>query len=49
MQKLIDKVVPLVVKVDKVAVSWWVLGLIGWAIVVWMYPIDAALPRYAGG
>lgn len=27
--------------------SWWVIGAIGWAIVVANYPIDAVLPTYA--
>lgn len=32
----------------RIATNWYVLGLIGWAIVVANYPIDAVLPRYAG-
>jgi hypothetical protein len=27
--------------------SWWLIGLIGWTIVVCNYPIDQVLPTYA--
>ena len=32
----------------KLANNWYVLGLIGWALIVMNYPIDTVLPRYAG-
>lgn len=28
--------------------SWWLLGAIGWGIVVWNYPVDSSIPTYAG-
>ena len=28
--------------------SWWLLGAVGWGIVVWNYPLDSSLPTYAG-
>lgn len=31
-----------------VLTSWWLIGAIGWTIVVMNYPIDQKLPTYAG-
>jgi hypothetical protein len=28
--------------------SWWFVGIAGWLIVAWNYPVDTVLPRYAG-
>ncbi len=28
--------------------NWYVIGLAGWAIVAWNYPLQDILPRYAG-
>lgn len=31
----------------RLATNWYVLGLVGWGIVAWNYPIEDILPRYA--
>jgi uncharacterized membrane-anchored protein len=45
MQKILKR---LIACLQKAATSWYVLGLAGWAIVAWNYPLQEILPRYAG-
>lgn len=34
--------------IQRTLTSWWIIGLLGWALIGMNYPLESILPRYAG-